>query len=454
MICLGAMCACGTRGGAQESQSSPGSLPVDVALPAPVSQNDQLTLAQAENAAQSASNPQIAQAEHTVAAAHANLQQQRSFINPNVTYSALNNTVAPTNGLGTGSNYSAYATIETNGAEHFRASQARFQLNGAEAGETTTRLTVRQAVDDAYSALQVANSQLDNEENVFGLVLKLRDLTQKQFELGSGTQANAIRANIALTQEQQNLITAVATVNEARATLNVQLGRQPDTPIDAAEPLAYHTVSIVDKQSLLGVAMQNRPEIASADAAVNAARANVGLQKSSYIPDLQFGRDLDAPPVEMGFVIPIDLGSIHGAVDNAREQAKVQEAAAAQARLTVASDVENAYLTFSQAKDAVELYDSGMLPQTEDLLNRVTQGYSLGADTILDVIDAQQTYRSTRNSYYTAVGLYNQALDQLRRAVGEPPPNALLIYSPTPAPQVSPTPAPTGPAPLTPGAGR
>lgn len=428
-------------------------LPADVPMPSDVPASQRLTLTEAENIAE-ADNPQIAQAQHTVAGAHATLESQRSFINPTVDYSSLNNTVAPINGLGQIGNYSAYATLETNGAEHFRANQAKFQLRGAEAGAVTTRLTLRQSVDDAYSALQVANSQLENERDVYSLVLKLRDLTQKQFELGSGTQANAIRAQIALTQEEQNLIAAVAMVKQARAALDVQLGRPPDTPVDAAEPLAYHPAAVPDKDALLARAMAARPEVASADAGVNAARAAVGLQKAAYIPDLTFGSQINAGPIEMGFVLPIDLGSIHGEVDSAREQVKVQEAVAAQTRLSVRSDVENGYIALTQARKTVDLYESGILPQTEDLLNRVTQGFSLGADTILDVIDAQQTCRSTRNSYYAAVGTYNQAVDQLNRAIG----GTYEALTPVPAapaqpalPTTTAAPVPPTPAPVPPG---
>ena len=98
--------------------------------------------------------------------------------------------------------------------------------------------------------------------------------------------------------------------------------------------------------------------------------------------------------------------------------AKVQEDQAAQTRLSVAQGVENAYVGLTQAEQAVVLYEQGVLPQTEDLLNRVTQGFALGANTILDIIDAQQTYRSVRNSYYAAIGSYDQAVDQLNQAVG------------------------------------
>ncbi len=397
----------------------PVTVPSDVDMPPPVAPGQALTLAQAVALA-AGGNLQIQQSAAQIGSARANLSSQRAPLNPTLNYASLNNLVAPTNGFGSLNNYSAYVTLETNGAGRYRTNQARAQLQGAEADAGATRLTVAQAVADAYSDLQVANAALQNERDVYELTQRLADLTQKQFDLGAAPEATAIRAGIALTQEQQSLIASASLVRLARAALNVQLGREPDMPVDAAQPLGYNAVVRPQRARLLAQAVETRPEIRSAGAAVSAAQANVGLQKSQYFPNLTLGRQLDVGPVAVGLILPLDLGSIRGAVSKAQQDVKIQQSQAAQVRLAAAQDVEDGYLNLTQAQRAVALYQRGILPQSESLLRRVTQGYGLGASTILDVIDAQQTYRSTRNSYYTAIGTYNHAVDQLNRAVGAP----------------------------------
>jgi cobalt-zinc-cadmium efflux system outer membrane protein len=388
-----------------------------VPVPQAVAPTEAMTLSEAEAIAAS-SNLQIAQAVHQIASAHDNLVSQRAPINPTIAFSGLNNTVAPT-AVDNTSNYVGYLTLETNGAQRFRTGVAGAQLQSAQADAKVTALTVRQAVGDAYSALQVANSSLENEREVYALVNQLRDLTQKQFDLGAAPQTNAIRASVALTTEQQNLIAAVSQVEQARIALNVVLGRSPDAPVDASEPLAYKPVTIPSHADLLAEAVSHRPEIVSANANLQAARANIGLQRSQYLPNLVLGSALRPAELEVGFVIPIDLGSVGGAVAKAKDDVRVQEDQVAQQRQQVATDVENAYVNIEQASKAVDLYNQGVLPQSESLLQKVTKGFGLGASTILDVIDAQQTFRTARNSYYAAIGSYNQAVDQLSRALGE-----------------------------------
>jgi len=418
-------------------------------IPPTVAPSQALTLDQAEALAEQ-ENIQIRQSGYQTGSARANLSSQRAPLNPTINYASLNNLVAPTNGFGTLNNYSAYVTLETNGAQRYRTNQARAQLQGAEADARTTRLSVRQAVADAYSDLQVASSALQNERDVYSLNGQFADLTRKQFQLGAAPESNAIQAGIALTQEQLNLSSAVNQVRVARVTLNVLLGRQPDTPVDASQPLGYNAVVIPKQARLLAQAIETRPEIRSASAGVSAAQAGVGLEKSQYFPNLTLARPLDVGPPQIGFILPLDLGSIRGAINKGQQDVKVQQAQAAQARLGVAQDVEVGYLGLTQAQRAVALYQQGILPQSASLLSRVTQGYSLGASTILDVINAQQTYRTTRNSYYAAIGSYNHAVDQLNRAVGAsvalPAPGA-TVPGPTPGVPLNSTTPATGPAP-------
>jgi len=414
------------------------------AIPA-VASSQALTLAQAEALAEQ-HNIQIQQSGYQIGSARANLSSQRAPLNPTINYANLNNLVAPTNGFGTLNNYTAYVTLETNGAQRYRTNQARAQLQGAVADARVTRLIIRQAVADAYSDLQVAKSLLQNERDVYASTAEFADLTQKQFALGAAPESNAIQAKIALTQEQVNLSGAATQVRTAQAALNVLLGRQPSSPIDASQPLGYNAVVLPEQARLLAQALEARPEIQSALAAVSAAQAGIGLEKSQYFPNVILARPLDVGPPQIGFILPLDLGSIRGAISKGQEDVKVQQTQTAQARLNVAQDVETAYLSLTQSHQAVTLYQQGILPQSASLLSRVTQGYTLGASTILDVINAQQTYRTTRNSYYAAIGSYNHAVDQLGRAVGAPAETVISAPPGSPVPQSSISPA-TGPAP-------
>lgn len=389
--------------------------------PPPVLPTQQITYAEAIAIALR-NNPQINQTVHQILSARNNLSAQRSPLNPTVAFAGLNSTVGALSPFNLG-NYAFYGTIETSGRQTFRTQTARALLEQTQADTSTTRLNVRQTTANAYIALQVANQSLLNEQQAYATSLRLRDLTRKQFELEAAPEVDAIRAEIALTQEEQNLLTAVGNVKQARANLNNELGRPPETPVDTADSLRFTPVT-VDLPTLQKRAALGRPEVRSGEAIERELAATVKTERSQYYPDLILGTDGKFDQVQAGFTLPLfDFGAIRGAVRKAKEDVKVQKAVTEQTRQQVQLQVQNAYDTLQQARKAVVLYESketGILMRSEFLLQRTQQGYTLGASTIIDLITAQDTLRQARNSYYTAIGNYQQAITQTESAIGQP----------------------------------
>jgi cobalt-zinc-cadmium efflux system outer membrane protein len=392
-------------------------------LPPDVPLAQRLTLEQALRIA-AANNPQLTASAHQVAGAQANLSGQKQPVNPNLFITGTTNTPS---GLDPSdpTRYGVIYTLETSGRQRWRAGQARAQLQGIQADAVTTRLTVQQGAASAYADLQAANSNLRTEQEAYDTAKRLYDLITKRVDLGDAPASNATRTRIALTQEEQNFFRAVSAVQQARAALNVQLGRNPELPIDAIDPLAFTplTLKLEDLQAL---ALRSRPELRSAEASRRALDANVKLQRSQYYPDLQLGaspRTIGDSQVELALALPLfDFGSIRGAVNKAKEDVKVQDAQIVQVRQQIRLDVQTAYIALSQSQRLVASFQDGILPRTQTLLDQVQQGYALGASSILDVIDAQQTYRTARNDYNNALGDYRRALAQLQRALGAPLP--------------------------------
>jgi len=394
------------------------------ALPPEVVASSRMTLDQALQAGMK-DNPQITAARYSVLSARENYNSQKSPINPYVNYAALNNTVAPVsfaNGIAQGTNYSVYAVIETNGAITYRTRQAREQYHQAQFDAATTGLSLQLNVISAYVGVQVANRALEVELKVYENMHQLSDLTEKRFEAGAGPQSDATVARIAYEQEKQNVITDVNGVNTARAALNSQLGHPVDAPIDAAEPLVYTPAPLRDLADLTKQAEKKRPELQSALANLRSLKAVPGLARSAYFPDLILARDFGSDTtISAGISVPIDLGSIRGAVKKAQADVKAQEAQVELARQGIDLDVKDSYLNLDAARKQVATYNEGIMKESETLLDQVRQAYVLGARTILDVMNAEVTYRAVLSAYYGAVGTYAVAVYTLQHSIGDLP---------------------------------
>ena len=195
-------------------------------------------------------------------------------------------------------------------------------------------------------------------------------------------EADTLRAEIALTQEEQNLLTAVGSVKQARANLNAQLGRSPDLPVDAAEPLTFKPVT-VDLGGSSGP--RERPEIHSSEAnsagsgrdGEDAALAVLSRPGAGYRSAVSARR--------WGVSAPLfDFGGIRGAVRKAREDVQAQQAQTEQTRQQVRLQVQNAYDALEQARKTVLLYENketGILRAPIASCSDPTR-YGLGASTI------------------------------------------------------------------------
>ena len=168
----------------------------------------------------------------------------------------MNNTVAPigfANGFGSGYNYSAYATIETNGAIRYRTAQARELYHQAQFDAATNQAFLSGSMSSTHmwACKLVARALRGRAEGILhDNMHQLSDLTEKRFDAGAGTQADAnvscawIKAYI---QEKQNvLLPDVNNVNSAARAASVMpiLAHPLDTPIDASEPLTYKPAPI------------------------------------------------------------------------------------------------------------------------------------------------------------------------------------------------------------------
>jgi outer membrane protein TolC len=81
-------------------------------------------------------------------------------------------------------------------------------------------------------------------------------------------------------------------------------------------------------------------------------------------------------------------------------------------------EVETAFNDLVRARKVVDSFETGRLQRAEQLLNMAQTGYSKGADSYLEVLDAQRVYLSEETDYARALASYNIAVATLERAVG------------------------------------
>ncbi len=92
--------------------------------------------------------------------------------------------------------------------------------------------------------------------------------------------------------------------------------------------------------------------------------------------------------------------------------------AATSAEEAVLADVSNAWETASSNEEIVKLYTSGYVKQAQESRDISNYAYKAGAATLLDLLDAERSYRATQLASRQALAAYMTSLEQLKQAVG------------------------------------
>ncbi|HEV2359455.1 MAG TPA: TolC family protein [bacterium] len=417
------------------------------AAPAPLAPAQTYTFAQAV-AATLAHNPQIAAAQQTLEAAQQSVLAARAGYGP--TLSVNGNGSLGTFGASTSSGVTGAPASSVTGTGTatiaaslpiFDGGKTRVAVESAEAQAASAQAALRQTEQDL--ALQ-AGTQFFTVLKDEGLVnVQQQVLTQNQAQLamtqakvraGVAPQSDVIQAEAQVAQAEVALLQARANVLTAKASLAGTMGAETTASIEAASPEAPAARVAVASGQVIATALASRPEIAKANAGVQASQAQldtayvnagpqIGINVGAGYTPVSTSRDLNNT-TSYGLTGTISLplfDSGKGKAEIASAQAGLKSARAQldAARASVSQDAYQAYLNAVQAAANVTATEAARTAADQAL--SVAQGrYRAGVGTIIEVITAETTAAQADVNATSAVYDYQSALITLEHAQGAP----------------------------------
>jgi len=269
----------------------------------------------------------------------------------------------------------------------------------------------------AKSTLDLAQQNLKNFSDVV-------DVNRQRVTAGDLAEADFYKISLQKLQFEQDLSSANISLVQARANLRQLVGF--DTVAETFDPLgelAYASHPL-DLEDLKRQALDARSDLQSAHSGVVAAEKSLTLEKSNRARDVTGELDYThtGPQNAFGVLGSFDLpirdrnqGNIAKAEVTVRQATESELAA----RYLVLTDVVNAYAGWQTAEKVVKLYESGYLDQAKQSLDISQYVFQRGAGSLLDLLDAERTYRDTQLGYRQALSAYMVSVAQLNLAVGK-----------------------------------
>lgn len=270
----------------------------------------------------------------------------------------------------------------------------------------------------AKAILALAKENLDYYD-------KLLNINTERFKAGAIAHVDLQRLELQRVQYESDLATSNVNLRTAKIDL-LQLLRD-HSPVDSFDVQGDFDFndSIPATDDLHNMALASRPDLRAAQQTLDQARTNYKLAVANGTSDPTFGFDAShqAAPLNtyVGFSVSFPLRIFDR---NQGEKARTNLDIGRNQKLldaneiAVLHDVDSAVATLESTLSLLRPYKAKYLQESEDVRSTISYSYEHGAASLLDFLNAQNDYRTTRLAYLNLIGSYQSAANQLNLAVG------------------------------------
>lgn len=312
--------------------------------------------------------------------------------------------------------------------------------------------TILQVEAAAFGYLST-RAQRDAQKASMDLATAALDAATERHRVGLATIADVLQAQTARSQAELELETLEGALQVARGTLAVAMGVPANSPYDIPDVPARDSVHFVAESvdSLIELAVRNRPELASARAQASAASSEIRVARSGYLPALAIGAtganngsnvstfSGRTYSVNIGVQMPVFTGFSNQY--DAAAAAEQYQAALARSETTkqlIIQQVFTAYYTLRTATNRVRTA-SDLLASAIQSETVARERYREGVGSIVDLLVAQSALANARAQSVDARWQWRTALAQLAHDVGVLNARGDTTFSPlTPLPDIRP----------------
>ncbi len=258
----------------------------------------------------------------------------------------------------------------------------------------------------------------------------MRQLSQSdslRFAHGEITENDVRQSRLEASALLNEVYEQEAAYKSALAVLNLYMGLTTDTLTVPAG-----TWDLLDREfdlsALIKEGLEKRIDLLASEKGIEISTNEYKLTRAERRPDiglsLSYERDWNGflPPSRSltgGVSIPLKFSNINkGAVKAARfriEQSNIRKRDLA---LQIRTEISQAWYNFEAEKKKANQYKTGMLEESQKVLDGMVYKYKRGESSILDVLIAQRTHNDVREQYLETMKGYASALVELEKACG------------------------------------
>ncbi len=394
-------------------------------------------------------NRDVLAARRTAEAAAAGILQADVRPNPVVSYNAASISSNPGIGAGSFANkridntFRIDQVIERGNKRVLRVDAARNMersvLNDASEVLRQQQLLAR----NAYADLQQAQGKLELLAGLAELFSRTYSAAQARLKAGDLASADVARVQVDFERAQNDLRVAQAELSRAQFALAYLVADEAAAPtLRASDPWPVASLpAAAQMQRAIADYIENRPDVLSAKAKIEATERLRDLARSQRTRDVSIGAQYERYPgtlpvnsIGVGLSFPLLIGNDYsGDIQRAEVDRYAAMDALDKARAVATTEISRAASDLRAAAERRARYEGSLIAAAQRSAEAAEFAFQRGATSVLEVLDARRTLRAVQLEALAARTEYTKALHAWR---------ASLQPSDAPAATVAPMAAP------------
>jgi outer membrane protein, heavy metal efflux system len=310
---------------------------------------------------------------------------------------------------------------------------ALFEADAALHSVAEMRLNLDMTVSVTWWEIHFLDRSLETVVENKSLLRQFIKIAKAKYEVGNGLQQDVLLAQLELSKLLDKEIQLKSMREHRVIRLNVLMDQLPDLLLQLPTVMPAFSGAVASESELFGRARLARPLLMQEEAAISASESRLALAEKEYYPDFKvgmaygnreedtFGRSRsDFLSIMLSINIPLYAGSKQSEAvkQRVRELAK-NRYSLVDTRNMVMSSISSSVTDYEQAKEQLDLYGDGILPQARQTVESMLAGYQVNEVDFLNLVRSQITLLNYELLYWKAFTEINQSVARLKAAVGE-----------------------------------
>ncbi len=314
-----------------------------------------------------------------------------------------------------------------------REQAAAFEAEAATHNVTEVRWQLLKEVKTTWWLIFYLDRAIQIVDSTHTLLQQFVEIARTKYEVGEGLQQDVLLAQLELSKLLDQQLMLKASRRNAAASLNALLDKPANEEIRLPDKVEGQLPTIKQENLLYRQAETSRAVLESNRQGINAAQSRLDLAKKDYLPDFNLGASYgarantpagdqraDLLSLNLSMNVPIFAAQKQAKAVDQRTSELMQERYALQDQWNkVRSQISQGYNDYRRAKDQVELFETGIVPQAKQTVASMLAGYQVNKVDFLNLVRSQLTLYEYETQYWKAFTEANQSLAQLNAAVGE-----------------------------------